>query len=162
MSRLLNVRETAKLLGVSEATVRNWTNAGILRAQRLPRSGFRRFEQRQVEDLRDEILGADGIKSSRSRGRRSEICTVDDLRRRRDEILAIAGRSGAYNVRVFGSVARGTARPDSDVDFVVDMEPQHLGIDFFGLRLERKVDLVIANDAASDTVRRIAAEAIPL
>jgi predicted nucleotidyltransferase len=90
------------------------------------------------------------------------------LRRRRDEILAIAGRSGAYNVRVFGSVARGTARPDSDVDFVVDMEPQHLGIDFFGLRLDleevlqRKVDLVIANDAASDTVRRIAAEAIPL
>ena len=44
------------------------------------------------------------------------------LRSKRLEILQIAARHGATNVRVFGSVARGEARPDSDVDFLVNME----------------------------------------
>lgn len=41
---------------------------------------------------------------------------------KRDEILRIAAKYGANSVRVFGSVARGEARPDSDVDFVVRFE----------------------------------------
>jgi uncharacterized protein len=41
---------------------------------------------------------------------------------KRQEILQIASRNGAYNVRVFGSVARGEARPYSDVDFLVNLE----------------------------------------
>ncbi len=45
------------------------------------------------------------------------------LASKKDEILRIAATHGARNVRVFGSVARGEARPDSDVDFLVDMEP---------------------------------------
>jgi hypothetical protein len=45
------------------------------------------------------------------------------LSRNRREILQIAERHGARNVRVFGSVARGEARPDSDVDFLVDRSP---------------------------------------
>ena len=53
---LLNVRETARLLGVSEATVRNWSNRGVLRAGRLPGSGFRRFDREQVERMRHEML----------------------------------------------------------------------------------------------------------
>ena len=44
------------------------------------------------------------------------------LKARRKEILEIAARNGAVNVRVFGSVARGTARPDSDIDFLVNLE----------------------------------------
>ncbi|BAU13221.1 DNA polymerase beta domain-containing protein [Leptolyngbya sp. NIES-3755] len=40
---------------------------------------------------------------------------------KRDEILAIAQKHGAYNVRVFGSVARGEADNESDVDFLVEM-----------------------------------------
>ena len=40
----------------------------------------------------------------------------------REEILATARKHGAYNVRVFGSVARGEARPDSDIDFLVNLE----------------------------------------
>ena len=46
------------------------------------------------------------------------------LKSKRDEILRIAVRHGAYNVRVFGSVARGDARPESDVDFLVDEGPK--------------------------------------
>lgn len=45
--------------------------------------------------------------------------TLEALRARREEILALAARYGAYNVRVFGSVARGDARPASDVDLLV-------------------------------------------
>ena len=44
------------------------------------------------------------------------------LKAHRDEILAIARLHGATNVRVFGSVVRGEAGPDSDVDFLVDLE----------------------------------------
>lgn len=46
--------------------------------------------------------------------------TLDMLRARRTEILALAERYGAYNLRVFGSVARGDAKPDSDVDLLVN------------------------------------------
>jgi uncharacterized protein len=44
------------------------------------------------------------------------------LKTRREEILKIAARNGAMNVRVFGSVARGDNRPDSDIDFLVNLE----------------------------------------
>ena len=47
--------------------------------------------------------------------------TLAELRRHRDAIERIAAGHGAANVRVCGSVARGDARPDSDVDLVVDM-----------------------------------------
>jgi hypothetical protein len=45
------------------------------------------------------------------------------LKSKREDILLIAARHGAYNVRVFGSVARGDARAESDVDFLVDAGP---------------------------------------
>jgi predicted nucleotidyltransferase len=47
--------------------------------------------------------------------------TLDELRAHREEILAIAARHGAGNVRVFGSVVRGEAEQDSDVDFLIDI-----------------------------------------
>ncbi|MGQ9908061.1 MAG: nucleotidyltransferase domain-containing protein [Candidatus Flexifilum sp.] len=48
--------------------------------------------------------------------------TLDDLRRHRDAILRIAAEHNASNVRVFGSVARGDARPGSDVDLLVQFD----------------------------------------
>lgn len=44
---------------------------------------------------------------------------------KREEILAIASKHGAYNVRIFGSVARGEANSESDVDFLVEMGADH-------------------------------------
>jgi predicted nucleotidyltransferase len=46
------------------------------------------------------------------------------VREKREEILQIAAKHGAYNVRIFGSVARGEAGPDSDVDFLIDAGPK--------------------------------------
>lgn len=43
------------------------------------------------------------------------------IKDKREEILRIAARHGAYNVRVFGSVARGEAGPDSDLDLLIDV-----------------------------------------
>ena len=67
---------------------------------------------------------------------------------KRDAILAIAARHGASNVRVFGSVAEGTAGEASDVDFLVDLEPRRSLFDLGGLLMDlqdllgRKVDVV--------------------
>src|SRR5262249_60867773 len=69
------------------------------------------------------------------------------LQQKREEILCIAARHGARNVRVFGSVARGEAGPESDVDFLVELEPGRSLLDHAALLLDleqllgRKVDV---------------------
>ena len=45
------------------------------------------------------------------------------LYEKRDEIRDIAAGHGAYNIRIFGSVVRGEAGPDSDIDFLIDVGP---------------------------------------
>ena len=70
------------------------------------------------------------------------------LEEKKKEIREIAAKRGAHNVRVFGSVARGEAKPDSDVDFLVDMEPGRTLFDMDGLLMDLRellglrVDLV--------------------
>ena len=59
-----------------------------------------------------------------------------NVRRYRRELLAIARRHGARNLRVFGSTARGQARPDSDIDLLVDLEPSGTLLDLAAFRRE--------------------------
>ena len=47
------------------------------------------------------------------------------LKSRRNQILEITRKHGAYNVRVFGSAARGEASEQSDLDFLVEVGPVH-------------------------------------
>ena len=90
------------------------------------------------------------------------------LREKRDQILSIAARHGAGNVRVFGSVARGEAGPDSDVDLLIDITgeptpwfPGGLIADLEDL-LGRRVDVVTVKEL-HDTIRsRVLKEAVPL
>lgn len=56
------------------------------------------------------------------------------FRERRAEILEIAAEHGARNVRVFGSLVRGEARPDSDLDLLVALEPGRSLLDLIGLK----------------------------
>jgi excisionase family DNA binding protein len=58
VEHLLNVRETAARLGVHENTIRNWEQKGLLRALKLPGSGYRRFDAAEVERLHDEMISA--------------------------------------------------------------------------------------------------------
>lgn len=89
------------------------------------------------------------------------------VRSHRQDILAIAARRGASNVRVFGSVARGDATPRSDVDFLVDIEPGRSLLDVAGLMLDLqdllglRVD-VVEESAVDARDSRILAEAVPL
>lgn len=70
------------------------------------------------------------------------------LQNRRSEILALAEQHGAYNVRLFGSVARDDATSESDIDFLVDFKPGYGLIDRIALMQEledllgREVDVV--------------------
>jgi predicted nucleotidyltransferase len=58
------------------------------------------------------------------------------VRRHRNELLEIARRHGARNLRVFGSTVRGQTRSDSDVDLLVDLEPGRTLLDLVALRRE--------------------------
>jgi len=52
---------------------------------------------------------------------------------RRPEILGLARKRGAHNLRVFGSVARGEAQEGSDLDLLVEWEPGRSLLDHAGL-----------------------------
>ena len=56
------------------------------------------------------------------------------LQDERDEILQIAAGHGARDVRVFGSLARGTARPDSDIDILVKLDPGRSLLDIVAIK----------------------------
>ncbi|MCT7974640.1 nucleotidyltransferase family protein [Laspinema olomoucense] len=91
------------------------------------------------------------------------------LKQQRSQIIALAEKHGASNVRVFGSVARGQATEDSDIDFLVDYDlekitpwfPGGLLLDLEQL-LNRKVDIVTV-DMLKERIRdRILLEAVRL
>ena len=86
----------------------------------------------------------------------------------RDAIIKLARRHGASNVRVFGSVARREERPNSDVDFLVDLEEGRTLFDLAALRadlrelLDAPVDLVEATCLHPYIRDRVLAEALAL
>jgi len=90
------------------------------------------------------------------------------LSRNGGEILSLAERRGASNVRVFGSVARDEARADSDVDFLVDLDPDRSLLDVGGLAmdlsllLDRPVDVVTEAGLRERIRSRVLREARPL
>jgi len=94
---------------------------------------------------------------------------LETLRERRAQILEIAAKHGAYNVRVFGSVVRGEETPDSDIDFLIDYDlakitpwfPGGLLMDLQDL-LGRKVDVLTERGLSPLIRERVLAEAKPL
>ncbi|HKK01643.1 MAG TPA: nucleotidyltransferase family protein [Desulfuromonadales bacterium] len=90
------------------------------------------------------------------------------LQQEKEEILAIANRHHADNVRLFGSVARGEDRPDSDVDFLVDFQPgatlfdQAALIDALSIKLGRRVDVISSRALNSHLQQKIREEAVTL
>jgi predicted nucleotidyltransferase len=73
------------------------------------------------------------------------------LTEKREEILRIAMKHGARNLRIFGSYARGEERPDSDIDLLVEMERDRSLLDIIAIKhdledlTQRKVDVVTEN-----------------
>lgn len=91
-----------------------------------------------------------------------------DFQGKRQEILRVAARHGARNIRVFGSAARGEDRPGSDLDLLVEMESGRSLLDLVALGqeleelLQRKVD-VLTDTSVHPAIRpHILADARPL
>jgi len=87
---------------------------------------------------------------------------------KKEQILALATKYGASNVRVFGSVANGTADKNSDIDFLVDLEKGRSLFDLGGLLMDfqqllnRKVDVVTDNGLHWYIKDRVLSEATPI
>jgi len=90
------------------------------------------------------------------------------LDRHRTEILALAARRGASNVRVFGSAARGESRPDSDVDLLVSFEAGRSLLDAIGFKhdvedlIHRPVDVVTERALSPYLRESVLTDAVPL
>ena len=90
------------------------------------------------------------------------------LKKQRKEIYQIASLYGAHNIRVFGSVNKESDKPDSDVDFLVDLEKDRSLFDLAGLiydlqrLLNKKVDVVTENGLHWYIKDKILSEAEPL
>ena len=99
-----------------------------------------------------------------------DVLTLAELRRRRAEILGIARKRKAHRIAVFGSVGRGEARPDSDLDLLVDFEPgtsllDHVGLfqdleELLGVRVEVVTRSVLK--PRDDSIRAEAVELWPM
>jgi predicted nucleotidyltransferase len=93
---------------------------------------------------------------------------IDGLHAHRQEILDLATRHGARHVRVFGSIARGDARPNSDIDLLVEMEPGRTLLDLIALEqdleelLGRPVEVLTDGGLSPYLQERILAEAAAL
>ena len=90
------------------------------------------------------------------------------LKDKREAILQVAAKHGARNVRVFGSVARGEADDQSDIDFLVDMEPGRSLLDLGGLLMDmqdllgQNVDVVTERGLKPRIRERVLHEAVAL
>ena len=87
---------------------------------------------------------------------------------KKEQILALAAKHGASNVRVFGSVANGTADEKSDIDFLVDLEEGRSLFDLGGLLMDlqelfgREVDVLAENGLHWYIKKQVISEARPV
>ncbi len=90
------------------------------------------------------------------------------LRQKRQDVLRIASTYGARRVRVFGSAARGEADAQSDLDFLVDLDPGRSLLDLGGLQFELEallgcpVDVVTERGLKARIRERVLREAVPV
>lgn len=118
----------------------------------------------RLQSISEYSKKADSVAS-----RRELVQTIDELlQAKREDILRTAVKHGASNVRVFGSVVRGEADEESDIDLLVDMEPGRTLFDISELLMDlqdllgRDVD-VVTEKGLNDRIRgRVLKEAVPL
>jgi len=93
---------------------------------------------------------------------------LEKLKEYRQQILELAAKYRAPNIRVFGSVARNSAQETSDVDFLIDVGEGQTLLDLIGLQQDLEILLGCSVDVAQSTVlhprirERVLSEAIPV
>jgi predicted nucleotidyltransferase/DNA-binding XRE family transcriptional regulator len=133
-----------------------------------------RYESGASSPSVDRLLAAMGSRLelvAEASPRRLDVRTprMAKLRLNRDRIRRAAHRHGASNVRVFGSVARGQDRPESDIDLLVDLDVRTRGLfpiaalqDELSALLGERVDVVPQDALAPHVAQNALAEAVPL
>ncbi len=152
---------------------RGLTQADLARASSLDRTAVSKIERghRKVGSLElariARVLGRP-LEWFLEEGAPGDKRPLLDLRRRRRAIAEIAARHGADSLRVFGSFARGEARPESDIDLLVRMDGGRSLFDQAAMLVElrdllgREVD-VVTEDGLRESIReRVLREAVPL
>jgi len=150
---LLATRTIAEALGVSDRSVRLYAQSGRIPFSVTP-GGHRRFDI-------DEVTAALATPEPRIAPK----MTV--LRRHRKRIMACAAEHGAHNVRVFGSVAAGSADTDSDVDLLVALDHGRTYADIDNLEADLRALLscdvdVLTEGACHGRFAHVLDQAIPL
>jgi uncharacterized protein len=112
------VRELRERAGLTQQALAE--RAGMAQSAVSAYEGGRKVPSLGTLERLVTAVGGELSLSTRSVARRP---TLAGLRRRRRAIVAVCAAHGASSPRVFGSVARGDARLDSDVDFLVELEP---------------------------------------
>ena len=93
---------------------------------------------------------------------------LENIKKHRARILAIASKHGAEHLRAFGSVVRGEDRPGSDIDLLVTMQPGRDLLDLVGLAqeleelLHQKMDVVSDEEISPHLRARIHREAMAI
>jgi uncharacterized protein len=96
------------------------------------------------------------------------VITREIIQHKREDIRRIAAHHGAVNVRMFGSVARGEAKDDSDLDLLIDVGPRTSSWFPAGLILDLeklldcRVEVVTEKALNPDLRERVLGEAIPI
>jgi uncharacterized protein len=99
---------------------------------------------------------------------KGKIMGIEELKKNRDKIYAIASKYGAKHVRIFGSVATGKTSSNSDIDFLVDLAPGRSLFDLGGLLMDLhdllgcEVDVVTEKGLRDRIRERVLKEAVPL
>jgi excisionase family DNA binding protein len=173
--QLLTPKQVAARLSVSPRTVYAWIAEGRLVTVRLSER-VTRVPEEAVDALVREALTPAGAhifasEPSTAYGT-SSVDATDALTVRiqavRTEILAAAAADLVANVRLFGSVARGDARAESDLDLLVDPLPGCTIFNLTGFRITMEgllgvsVDVVPARSLKADIAKGVLAEAKPL
>lgn len=92
--------------------------------------------------------------------------TLEIKQEHREEVLSIARRYGAANVRLFGSVARGEDDEDSDIDFLVDLAPGRILFNLGGMLMDlnllfgKRVDITTEKGLKRRIRERVLSEAV--
>lgn len=119
-------------------------------------------------ELRAIVEKTSGTRMATARKPPTRLALRRKIHRLRGPILAAAEASGASEVRVFGSVARGEDSPKSDIDFLVSLEPGRTLLDLTRLEtrlenlLERRVDVVTPENLRAAVRKTVLQEAVPV
>ncbi len=155
----LTTTEFARLSGLSRATVARLIDQGRIPARRV--GSHRRLFKSDLEA--NGLLSEGTLPLVRLRVPRKR-----DILKLATRITELAARRGAHHVRLFGSVAKDTADETSDVDLLVDLDPDRSLIDLAQLELDleallkRKVDVGTAASLRRDLRSRVLDESVSI